>query len=188
MISRIREVPLPLPMQADDASSASFTGGAVLNMPGVEVTRRRRSVNSSTAPDPAVAHKAGVQAHGSADDSRYHHGPSRLKSSLDYSTEASNPNSSKSRSEEKEARKRQTDAGADIPSSPGSPPSPRAAVFTRFRSTGPSAVSKSQAKREWSQSCRGVLTSLIRVLSSSVVFLAVVFVSTSHCFPTYLPT
>lgn len=186
MISRIREVPLPLPMQADDASSASFTGGAVLDMPGV--TRRRRSVNSSTAPDPAAAHKAGVQARGSADDSRYHHGPSRLESSLDYCTEASNPNGSKSRSKEKEARKRQTGAGADIPSSPGSPPSPRAAVFTRFRSTGPSAVSKSQAKREWSQSCRGVLTSLIRVLSSSVVFLAVVFVSTSHCFPTYLPS
>lgn len=153
-------------MQADDTPPASFTGsGAVLDMPGV--TRRRRSLNSSTAPDPA-AHKAGVHARGSADDSRYHHGPSRVESNS--CTEASDP-------KEKEARKTQTGAGADIPSSPGSPPSPRTTVFTRFRSTGPSAVSKSQAK-----SCRGVLTSLIRVLSSSVAFLVVVFVSTF--FPT----
>lgn len=170
-------------MQADDTPSAapSFTGScdggataatAVLGiMPGVP--RRRRSLNFSTAPDPAAHHKA-VPFGSSADDSRYHHGPSVVES---------NGCTEESDAKEKEARKTQTHTqmtgvGADIPySSPGSPPSPRTTVFTRFRSTGPSTASKSQAKRERSQTCRGVLTSLVRVLSSSVAFLVVVIVS-----------
>ena len=161
-------------MQADDTPSAApcFTssgGGAVLDMPGDLPRRQRFLLNSSTAPDQA-AHKAPRGS--SVDDSRYHHGPSTVESNS--CTEAND-------AKEKEARKTQTQTGAvaDIPSSsPGSPPSPRATAFAPFRSTGPSAGSKSQAKRERSQSCRGVLTSLIRVLSSSVAFLVVVIVST----------
>ena len=154
-------------MQADETPSASFVtgrGGIIL----VEVNMRRRSFNSnSTGPD-LVANKAGVHTRGSAYDS---------------AVESNSCTQASDAKEKKEARKTQTQTGAsaDIPSSPSSPPSPRATVFTRFfRSTGPSAVKNSQANHERSQGCRGVLTSLIRVLSSSVAFLVVVFVSTNY--------